>query len=64
MNMADKPHDQPMDAAEHAALRTWLEARGLTHALVVQALGNSPGNKTRQQHSDSLIAVLKTLPHS
>ena len=60
MAAPDKPHDQPMTLAEHLALTAFLTAKGLPSALVAQALGATPGTKTRLQHSRDLIAVLKS----
>jgi hypothetical protein len=62
MAVPDKPHDQPMTLAQHQALTAFLTAKGLPSSLVAQALGATPGSKTRLEHSRDLIAALKTLP--
>jgi hypothetical protein len=62
MSVPAKPNDQPMPLAEHQALSAFLTAKGLPAALVLQALGATPGIRTRDDLGKSLIAVLKTLP--
>jgi hypothetical protein len=62
--MSDKPRDQPMPVAEHQALSAFLTGKGLPSALVLQALGATPGGRTRGEHSNNLIAVLRTLSRS
>jgi hypothetical protein len=58
----DTPRNQPISAAEHAALQAWLLARGLSAALVAQAIGPSAGNQLRGDISNNLRATLKNLP--
>jgi hypothetical protein len=59
---ADRPRGEPIPLPEHQALTTWLTGRGLAPALVLQALGATPGNQTRQDVSVNLRAVLRSLP--
>jgi hypothetical protein len=62
MTAASKPHDQPMPVAEVQALSAFLTAKGLPGALVIQALGTTPGTGTRLEYSQSLITVFRSLP--
>ena len=60
--MATKPQSGPMTAAEHAALRSYLQSRGVTAAKITAAVGASPAGRSRSQVRDSLLEWLRTLP--
>jgi hypothetical protein len=60
--VADRPRNQPMAADEFQALTTFLTGKGLSSAQVALALGAAPGAKSRLEHSQDLIAVLRMLP--
>ncbi len=56
------PKDQPMPAAEHAALRGWLAGKGLSAGQIAVAVGNAPGGRSRHDVERSLAAWLRQLP--
>ncbi len=57
-----KPKDQPPTAAEHAALRAWLQARGVPAAQVQALIGSGPDARTRLQLERILTAWLRGRP--
>ena len=57
-----RPSNQLITAAEHAAIRTYLLARGFTLAQCDAAVGLAPGNQSRRQVEQQLTTWLKSRP--
>jgi len=57
-----RPANQPIPAAEHAAIRTFLLGKGFSAAQCDVAVGALPSGRTRRQIEQQITAWLKTRP--
>ncbi len=56
-----RPYQKP-NAAEHRALRDWLESKGMTRAQSALAIGTAVQSRAMGEIADGLRATLKVLP--
>jgi hypothetical protein len=58
----DLPPDSPKPEAEHQALLTWLQGKGVPAATATNWIGSSAAGRTRRQIATALHPHLVVLP--